>query len=447
MVSAKLSMQTYFQDLADSLGKKLAGGEAYTAWLAGETSDFCRFNHAKIRQAGAVTQDLLSLRLIKGKRNVEGTVTLARDAAEDGRRIDALLATLREQLQVVPEDPYLLYATEVKSSVRKEEDRLPDARETVAAVAKAASGLDLVGIYAAGVVYRGFANSFGQRNWFETASFNLDWSFYERADKAVKTAYAGFKWDQGAFGTKLESAKSQLEVLKREARTVKPGAYPVYLSPSALHEITDMLCWGGFGMKSHKTKQTPLIKMVEAGAKLHPSVTVKENTAGGIAPDFGTDGFVKPPSVTLIDKGSYKDPLISARSAKEYGVETNGASDGESPSSLEMAAGDVPVAEAAKRLGDGVYLNNLWYLNFSDRTACRMTGMTRFASFWVEGGEIVAPLSVMRFDESIYRVLGSELIGLTKEREMMLSASTYGSRSTGSVHLPGALVREFTFTL
>ena len=61
-------------------------------------------------------------------------------------------------------------------------------------------------------------------------------------------------------------------------------------------------------------------------------------------------------------------------------------------------------------------MNNVWYLNYSDRSACRMTGMTRFATFWVEHGVIQAPLNVMRFDESIYRMLGEHLLGLTAER-------------------------------
>ena len=73
--------------------------------------------------------------------------------------------------------------------------------------------------------------------------------------------------------------------------------------------------------------------------------------------------------------------------------------------------------------------------------------MTRFATFWVENGEIKAPLNVMRFDETLYRVLGSNLEGLTAERELQLSASTYGGRSTESMRLPGALVRDFKFTL
>ncbi len=105
------------------------------------------------------------------------------------------------------------------------------------------------------------------------------------------------------------------------------------------------------------------------------------------------------------------------------------------------------MAKAAETIGEGIYINNLWYLNFSDRPACRVTGMTRFASFWVEGGKIVRPLNVMRFDESVLKLLGDQLVDLTVEREMILSSSTYGQRSTSSVRLPGAVVRDFQFTL
>jgi len=73
--------------------------------------------------------------------------------------------------------------------------------------------------------------------------------------------------------------------------------------------------------------------------------------------------------------------------------------------------------------------------------------MTRFATFWVENGVIQAPLNVMRFDETLYRLLGENLIGLTAERDLLLDASTYYARSTSSGRMPGALVGDFTFTL
>jgi hypothetical protein len=53
----------------------------------------------------------------------------------------------------------------------------------------------------------------------------------------------------------------------------------------------------------------------------------------------------------------------------------------------------------------------------------------------------------MRFDDSIYRMLGDNLLELTREREMLLDPSTYGSRSTSSARLPGALLQGLRFTL
>ncbi|MPT30038.1 MAG: TldD/PmbA family protein, partial [Achromobacter sp.] len=64
-----------------------------------------------------------------------------------------------------------------------------------------------------------------------------------------------------------------------------------------------------------------------------------------------------------------------------------------------------------------------------------------------EDGQIQGPVSTMRFDDSLYSLLGSQLEDLTQEREMILSTNTYGQRSTGSSHLPGALVKGLPLTL
>ena len=53
----------------------------------------------------------------------------------------------------------------------------------------------------------------------------------------------------------------------------------------------------------------------------------------------------------------------------------------------------------------------------------------------------------MRFDDSIYRMLGENLVELTREREFLLDTLTYDSRSTASVRMPGALLRALRFTL
>ncbi|MEZ4406906.1 MAG: metallopeptidase TldD-related protein [Polyangiales bacterium] len=68
--------------------------------------------------------------------------------------------------------------------------------------------------------------------------------------------------------------------------------------------------------------------------------------------------------------------------------------------------------------------------------------MTRFGTFWVENGEVVAPMDVMRFDDTIFRVLGDRLEGLTQERELILNSQTYRERAVDCARLPGALVSE-----
>ncbi len=440
-------MQDYFYALADAITARLQGDEVYTCTFHGEDSDFVRLNHSAIRQPGSVQQRSLSLDLIGGRRHAPGTITLSGDLELDRERLEVLMGELREKLPYLPEDPYLLYATDVTHSELHGDNHLPAAEDAVAALMAAGEGRDLVGIYASGGTYAGFANSLGQRNWFSSYSFNADWSFYYEKDKAVKTAYAGLAWDPAAFDRKVEAALAHLDVLRQPPQTIQPGGYRVYLSPTALYDIVGMLSWGGFGLKDHRTKRTTLLKMVEEDVGLHPSVTLSENTGEGTAPNFQDAGFVKPDRVTLIESGRFGNCLVSPRSAEEYGVPTNGASGGEAPESIDMAAGTLAYDDILKQLDTGVYMSNVWYLNYSDRSACRLTGMTRFATFWVENGEIRAPLNVMRFDESVYRMLGDQLIDLTAERELILDAGSYFRRSTDSGRVPGALVDGFTFTL
>jgi predicted Zn-dependent protease len=440
-------MQEYFYALADAITEALHGDEFYTCSFHAEDSDFVRFNQSAIRQAGSVVQRFLTLDLVHGRRHAAAEIALSGDFESDRTHVSQLLNELREQLPYLPEDPHLLYATTVHSTVQQGENRLPNRADAVAAVLDAGKGRDLVGIYAAGGIYAGFANVLGQRNWFESFTFNCDWSVYYQGDKAVKTSYAGFVWEPTVFARKVTEAAEQLEVLKRSPRIIPPGRYRVYLAPTALYDILEMLAWSGFGLKDHRTKQTTLLKMVEEGVHLHPAVTLRENTRDGVSPNFQAAGFIRPDQVTLIEAGVFHDCLVSPRSAKEYNVPTNGASNAEAPESVEMAAGDIARDDVLRRLDTGVYINNLWYLNYSDRSACRLTGMTRFATFWVKGGAIQAPLSVMRFDETIYRLLGEHLLGLTAERDFILDPSTYHERSTGSSRLPGALVEQFNFTL
>ena len=148
-------MQDYFHALADTITAHLQGREVYTCTFRGEDSDFVRFNRSAVRQAGTVRQRALSLDLIEGQRHAAGNVALSGDLHQDGEVVTRLLEGLREQLPFLPEDPHLLYATEVQSSIAAGRNELPERAEAVDAVLRAGRGRDLVGLYAAGAIYVG----------------------------------------------------------------------------------------------------------------------------------------------------------------------------------------------------------------------------------------------------------------------------------------------------
>ena len=69
-------------ELADHVQSLLASSEAMTCTFNGEHSDFVRFNHAKIRQPGSVSQSYCTLRLITGQRHASVEVTLSGDMVQ-----------------------------------------------------------------------------------------------------------------------------------------------------------------------------------------------------------------------------------------------------------------------------------------------------------------------------------------------------------------------------
>jgi predicted Zn-dependent protease len=444
------TVKDHFYSLFDLLRRELRAGELLLCNFSGERSDFVRFNHGKVRQAGSVEQRFLTMRLIRARRQAAATMTLG-GGSEDLDDLKSTLAMLREGLDALPEDPWLLVNEAPQSTAVERRGKLAPAEAVVEQVVRAARGNeagahDLVGFYAGGTLYRGFAASTGQHNWHEVDSFNFDWSLHRQADQAVKASYAGFDWNEGALAAQVDASAHELALLAVPPRALTPGEYRAYLAPRALDEVMGLLAWGGFSARARATRQSPLLRMQEGGA-LSPLIDLAENTAEGVAPGFQGEGFVKPARVRLIGGGRLGNALVSPRSAKEYGLATNAANGGETPESLDLAPGALPRGEILPALESGLYISNLWYLNYSDRPAARITGMTRFATFWVEGGRIVAPVGPMRFDDNLYRMLGDHLLALTTERELLLDPSTYGERSTASTRLPGALLGALRLTL
>ncbi|MDH5208306.1 MAG: metallopeptidase TldD-related protein [Burkholderiaceae bacterium] len=440
-------MKDLFFALADRAFSALQPNEVALLNFSGEVTDFVRFNHAQVRQPMTVRQARLSMALIEGRRRNQITLALSGTPEQDGPRLDDALLALRAELPTLPEDPYLLYSTAANRSERIDRGALPSALQTTEDIVETARGTDLVGVLGSGPIMRGFASSLGARHWHEVDAFLFDWSLYHAGDKAVKCAWSGNTWDRAELERRIAAARDQLTHLSATARTLEPGEYRAYLAPAALDELLWMLNWGGVSEKAQRTKQSCIQKLADGQATLSPMIRLTEDTAGGMAPGFDEAGFSKPARVELVNVGRLSGSMVSPRTGAEYGIETNGADEDESMSAMALAPGALPESEALAALDRGLYIGNLHYLNFSDRANGRVTGMTRFATFWVEGGRIAAPANVMRWDDSLYRMLGSNLEALTDAPQWILNNGTYGQRSVQTSRVPGALLRKMAFTL
>lgn len=439
-----MDARQHFNALLAHLQAQVVGEEGFTLAYGAEVSSFIRFNQGQVRQAGQVQQVYVTLSLYQGQRHAEHKLALSGGLDEDVPLLLQALQRLRGMLPTLSEDPYLRLNRQAWRSESVGEAVALDGASIAQQVVAAAQGLDLVGFLAVGPQYQGFASSWGAFGWYAAGSFNLEFSLFHGNGQAVKSAYAGEHWDAQSFIRKLDDARQQLVFLGLPAKALQPGAYRAYLAPAALEELVSLCCWG-FGAQALASGGSPLHRLFGGKAELNTQVTVDERIEGGLAPAFTPEGPRQP--LRLIDRGRPGERLVSSRSAAEYGLTANGAGRGEYPLSLHMHGGDLDEHEVLQRLGTGLYIGNLWYGNFSDLPAGRLTGMTRFATFWVEDGQIQAPVSTMRFDDSLFDFLGPQLEALTREPELLLPGGTYGARQTGSMALPGALLSRFTLTL
>lgn len=439
--------RTDFEALADAVCRAGDGIERTTLLLKAEASDFVRFNRGAVRQATQVEQAFATLGVVRGARRIESRVALSGRLEADITMLKDERRRLAGMLDDVADDPYLLLPQTPSRSERHDDGRLPSAAEVIATVARAAHGLDFVGFHVAGPVVRAFADSLGTRHWHRVASFHIEWCCYLGGDQAVKASYAGRDWDEAEFARRVADSAARLALLSRPRRPVQPGAHRAYFEPAAMADLVGVLGWGGFGLKARRTGSSCLMRLAHHDVALHPGVAITEDTPHGLAPAFTPEGFLREAAVTLIDAGRAVDTLVGPRSAREFGVAANGANADESPESLAMTPGTLREADAAATLGTGLWITNLWYLNFSDRPACRVTGMTRFACLWVEDGVPVAPIGVMRFDDSFLRMFGEGLVALTDRAELIPNSDTYQERQLASITVPGAIVDGWRLTL
>ncbi len=442
----------YFFELRDACFKHLRKDDHLFLTLSGELSTFIRLNNAKIRQAGEVEQAYIGLNLVTKEgsgalKKATRSCSLSGEKQIDISRLNFLINELQTEVVNLPVDPFAVLPQTGKSSQTEKRGHLLPESDVISSLLKVPAALDLTGLYTSGLSIQAMANSAGLSHWFSTESFAFDYSLFTAKQKAVKGLLGGTEWNQNRYEKKLKEDAAKLSLLERPSKKLCPGEYRAYLAPHALNDFVGMFSWGAVSEASIQQGDSPLRKLRAGEQKLSPLFSLSEDFSGGEVPRFNEEGLLAPEKIEIISEGLLKQSLVSSRSALEYKLEANGATLSEGLRSFAVNAGSLEEDKVLQTLNEGLYLSNLHYLNWSDQPEGRITGMTRYACFWVKDGQLQEPIENLRFDDSIFRVLGSELQALTRQREIFPDVSTYDMRSLGHAKLPGAIISKMKFTL
>ena len=106
------------------------------------------------------------------------------------------------------------------------------------------------------------------------------------------------------------------------------------------------------------------------------------------------------------------------------------------------AGGEGTAADLVSGVERGLLVTRFWYIRGVDPRSLSYTGLTRDGVFLIENGQITRPVSNLRFNESIIRMLGSIEAAGAPERVVASESGGLGS----AIVAPPLVVRDFQFT-
>jgi predicted Zn-dependent protease len=194
------------------------------------------------------------------------------------------------------------------------------------------------------------------------------------------------------------------------ASDLEPREYPVVLMPECVAEVVAFLS-DGFSAKTVQDGRS----FVEIGRALFdPGFRLVDDAGRPDAPAlaFDTDGTPRravPMAIGGVCHGLLHDRRTAARqgdgSASTGHAHLASDSWGPAPAALEVGPGDSSTEELIAGLDRGLVVTCFNYCRVLDSKTMEVTGLTRNGTFWVENGEIVRPLTNLRFTQSFVEAL------------------------------------------
>ena len=414
--------------------------------LITSTSDaLTRFANNQIHQNVAERSSVISVRPVVDGRTARASTNRADQQAIDTVVQDAI--ALARASDPIPDLQPLYGDLDQSTDSRYSEAAArctPSAR--AAAVAEAikvveSAGQTAAGIYSTAENVEALMNSRGVfRYYFDTLT---QFSITAMAENSSGWAKASSPVHDDVTPIELAQRAATKAARSRNPREIEPGAYTVILEPAAVLDLVGQI-FADFSGTAVADKRSFLNDRI--GERVFGDNISIYDDAGfplQMGAAFDGEGVVRRP-LTLVKGGVPREIAYSRSAAAKAGVEPTGhgfplPNDlGEAPVNIVIAGGSSSIEELIASTARGILVTRLWYIREVEPYEKVMTGMTRDGTFLIEGGEVVAGIRNMRFNQSVVELL---------QRVEALSPTVRASGEEAfDMAVPAMKVHEFHFT-
>jgi predicted Zn-dependent protease len=308
----------------------------------------------------------------------------------------------------------------------------------------AADGLETAGFCSTEGIEVAFANSAGQRLTGRTTSAQLDGiARTDTSDGSGRTASVRLA---DLDGTVVGAEAAQRAHDAAGATDLEPGTYEVVLSPSCVVNVLSFLAIYGFNGRAVEEGRS-FVRLGES--QFDSAISVADDVAHPMAVGVGFDAEGTPKSrVDLVQGGVTTSIVHDRRTAKALGSQSTGhavpgaGAFGALPANLVLEPGGPSAEQLLAGVGRGLLVTDFWYTRVLDPRTIVVTGLTRNGVWLIEDGEIVRPVTNLRFTQSFVEALGPGRVEAVGGRARFADCEW----GPGLVHTPALRLSAWRFT-
>lgn len=401
--------ETALGAVADRVLEMVGGRAEAVVTVSHRRQGLTRFANSFIHQNVGDEQVSVTVTVHAGGRTASAS-TSRLDGADLARLVDATLEAAAAQsvdegwAGLAPPAPVLVGPDDTFDSTTAAAGPAQRA-EVVAAFVDAGDGLEAAGYCETTAARVVLANTAGQRAAGASTAAAVDGvQRAGRSDGAGSVLSGRFAdLDGRSAGQRAaETARRGVDPIE-----LPPGRYEVVLEPRCVAYMLEFLTMYGFNARAVDEGRS----FVRPGERqLDERLWIWDDATDPRQPGlpFDADGTPKR-RVYLVEEGHCTGLTHDRRTAARAvggAVSTGhavpgGAAVGAVATNLFLEGrAEVPAADLVGRVGRGLLVKDFWYARVLDPKSLVVTGLTRNGVFLVEHGEIVAPVSNMRFTQS-----------------------------------------------